>query len=293
MTDPKVSLVIPYIIENQQQYQIINRCIEVAAANATDENTEFILIDNGSPVSLTFTHNPKIAKIQYNEENIGVLPTFKQGYEISTGSVTCFIHSDVLLHEVGWDRRILATFGGNDRLGLAGLFGAKILHPNGGREICMSNMLGQEWGKCGCHPQAAGHHGNVERGLQPVSIFDGVGLFFKRECLQQLVEQTDMFAEWRAPHHFYDRIVGCKVVELGWHMAVIGIGFDHWSGATANSSELYNKTGKKWLEAQGMYDPNQVVDIQIYHIAEKQFFSEYSNKLPLTVDNSYNYRWRQ
>jgi len=290
----KVSLVIPYIIENEQQSKIVTRCIDVAAAGATKEDTEIVLIDNGSPISLTFTAHQRISKIKYNAENVGVVQTFKQGYEAADGDLICFIHSDVLLHEIGWDTRIAATFSGNDRLGLAGLFGAKILHPNGGRELCMSNMLGKEWGKCGCHQQSALHHGMLEQGVRPVSMFDGVGLFFRREALRQLVEETDFCADWRAPHHFYDRIVGCKIaIDLGWHMAVIGIGFDHWSGATGNASNIYAETSRKWLEKNGhAIIEGQPMDLHIYNIAEQQFFKEYTHRLPLLVDESYNYTWK-
>lgn len=286
-----VSVVIPYIVENEQQADIVHRCFGLANQFALSD-TEVIGIDNGSTYS--GDNHPYLRwAIHYNKENTGVLATFKQGYELATGNIICFIHSDVLLHEPGWDKRISDTFEADPQLGLAGLFGATGIGTDGGREFSMSNMLGKEWGKCTCHSQAALHHGALETGVKPAAVFDGVGLFFRRETLRQLVETTDMFDDWRAPHHFYDRIMSCKVAALGWHMAVIGIGFDHWSGATANASEVYNKTASEWLGkhlGKGFW---RTPDSAIYQIAEQQFFKEFRHRLPLRVGGDYSYRWQQ
>lgn len=287
----KVSLIIPFIAESGPQANIVRRCDELASQHRLMPRTEICLIDNGSTYragNWSFAAD----ELMVNDKNTGVLQTFKQGYELATGDIICFIHSDVLLHESGWDQRIANAFEIYPRLGLAGLFGARAVHPNGGREFCMSNMLGREWGMCDCHEVAADHHGVREAGIKPAAVFDGVGLFFRRETLRQLVEETDMFADWRAPHHFYDRIMSCKVADLGWHMAVIGIGFDHWSGATANSSEVYNQTALNWLERHRESIAGGTPDQHIYNIAEQQFFEEFSKRLPLRVMDDYSYRWQ-
>jgi len=294
----KLALVIPFI----DAWDITKRCLEKVNENSGSE-TEVWLIDNGSKDyyskdilkiltkfgegegHLTSVH------IKRNDTNLGVLPTFKQGLQFPDADIICFIHNDVLIQEKGWDEKVKGIFEANPKLGLAGLFGAVGVGDNGGRVRSMSKMQGAEWGKCECHEVAWQHHSEYLDGLHPATILDGVGMFFRREALEALVN-SDMFAEWRAPHHFYDRIMPLKLIDMGWKVATIGIGFDHWSGATANSSEIYNESGKQWLIEHGGYDETKPVDQQIYDIAEEQFFDEFGHRLPCSVDSNWNYLWR-
>ncbi len=294
----KLSLVIPYI----DNYDITKRCVEVACQNAGSE-FDLILIDNGSDknhfhdlkkiiehISETTLVNIGITGV-LNAKNIGVLPSFKQGFEESDTNIIGFIHNDVLLHEPNWVRRVEEAFESTPKLGLAGIFGAVGVGDNGGRVRSQSNILGQEWGACECHPVAWQHHSEHLTGVSPATILDGVGMFFSREAANSLME-TDMFADWRAPHHFYDRIMPLKLIDKGFKIATIGLGFDHWSGATANSSEKYTATGIEWLKSQGLGDDTQGVDAQIYAIAEKQFFDEFRHRLSCTVDSEWNYHFQ-
>ena len=135
-------------------------------------------------------------------------------------------------------------------------------------------------------------------GIAPAAVLDGVGLFFRRDTLRHLVEETDMFADWRAPHHFYDLILSCKVADSGWHVATIGIEFDHFAGATV-VSEIYSQTAIRWVERQlkaGLLSDvryGEHPDQTIYYIAEKQFFTEFRHRLPLFVNPDYSYKWAQ
>jgi hypothetical protein len=116
-------------------------------------------------------------------------------------------------------------------------------------------------------------------------------MFFSRAAANHLLG-TDIFVDWRAPHHFYDRIIPLKLIDAGYKIATLGLGFDHWSGATANSSEKYTESGKKWLEATGQYQDGVNIDKQIYDIAEKQFFTEFGRRIPCYVQSDWNYEWR-
>ena len=294
----KISLIVPYI----DTWPITKRCIEKINENS-DPDTEVILIDNGSAEHYDNRILDVLAKqneqggrlrnvrIHRNDDNTGVLATFKQGLELSTGDVICFIHNDVLIQEQGWDIKVSDVFASVHDLGLAGLFGAVGVGNNGGRIRSQSKMLGLEWGACECHDVAWKHHSEYLDGLSPATILDGVGMFFSRKALTDLT-YTDMFDDWRAPHHFYDRTIPLKLIDRGYKIATIGIGFDHFSGQTANSSTTYFDTGKKWLESQSKYDPSKPVDQQIYNIAEEQFFSEFGNRLPATVDSNWNYSFQ-
>lgn len=295
----RVSLVVPFIVENNQQGEILARCVSRLQGNIKNPSTRLTLIDNGSPDPLHVTRLNFVANsLVRNNENLGVIATFKQGYEATAGDIVAFIHSDVLLHEKGWDDRIAHAFQVDPQLGLAGLFGAKGIAGDGCRLETMSNMVGREWGKCPCHPVAWMHHGHHMTGTASAAVLDGVGLFFRRDTLRHLVEETDMFADWRAPHHFYDLILSCKVVNAGWHVATIGIEFDHFAGATV-VSDVYKQSAVRWVDRQvaagrlGDVRYCEHPDQTIYYIAEQQFFTEFRHRLPLFVDPDYGYKWTQ
>lgn len=286
-----ISLVVPFIADTEESKQILNKCLEYARRNASTDDIELVLIDNGSDERLA--QWPEFPSETYlrHEQNQGVLTTFKQGLQVSSGDIICFIHSDVLLHEPGWDARIQKAFDDDPKLGLAGLFGARGVAPDGGRIGAASHMLGAEWGITELRP-AALHHGMLMTEIMPAAVLDGVGMFFSRAALRDMADNTDIFADWRAPHHFYDRIMPLKMIELGYHVAVIGIQFDHWSGATANSSDKYMELAERWCDEQG-HDYNGVGwDDTVYWVAERQWRAEYATRLDCTVDDNYNYSWR-
>lgn len=284
----KVTIAIPFI----NQKDITVQCLESLVKNSTT-NPHYLLIDNGSH---TFTEHDleELGIDNYtlvqNDSNTGVLPTFKQALSHVTEGAVCFMHNDVLIHESGWDKRVSDAFDDDSRLGLMGLLGARGVMPDGGRVGVMSHMLGAVWGKTEIQP-AAIHHGELMTGIAPASVLDGVGMFFRYETLKQLADETDSFDEWRAPHHFYDRALTLRTISLDWHVAVIGIQFDHWSGATANQSPAYHKFGATWCVDRGIELIEGNADLTIYKYAEQQFFDEWMQKLPLSVQGSYDYRW--
>lgn len=294
----KISLVIPFI----DQVDITKHCIETVFRNAGSD-FELVLIDNGSEhknsreigrfATKLLKDSVTLGIFHRNDENLGVLSSFKQGLEIATGDVICFIHNDVLIHEQNWVSIVDQAFSNNPQLGLAGIFGAVGVGDNGGRIRPQSNMLGAEWGSCECHQFAWQHHSEHLNGLAPATILDGVGMFFSRKALTDLAS-TDMFDDWRAMHHFYDRIMPLKLIDKGYKIATIGLGFDHWSGATANSSVKYAVAGRKWLGEQKGVAPFEGMnaDQLIYTFAEQQFFDEFGSRIPCNVDSNWDYQWR-
>lgn len=281
----KLSLVIPFV----DQVDITNHCVETALKNAGSD-FDLLLIDNGSDKGTHGKIMPK-DKVRYirNAENTGVLPTFKQGFEKTDSDIICFIHNDVLLHHENWVQQVINAFENNPKLGLAGIFGAVGVGENGGRIRSMSQMLGKEWGKCECHEIAWQHHSEFLDGMHPAVILDAVGLFFSREAANSLI-QSDMFDSWRALNHFHDRTMPLKLIDRGFKIATIGLQFDHWSGATANSSEKWRDVARKWCEKQGL-PITDAPDHDMYLAAEKQFFNEFGKRLPCMVDSNWDYRW--
>lgn len=292
-----IALVVPFV----DNWDFTEHCIK-RAVQLSRHGFELIAIDNGSDEDyekrIKAILKPSVM-LRYvkNKENLGVIATFNQGLQHAVSDIICFIHNDVLIQELEWEKKIEHYFEDDPRLGLAGLLGGSGVHPDGGRMNVVSNMRGDEWGKCnGCHPVAALHHGMQLEGISPATVLDGVGLFFRRQCLQEIKDKTTALdVNVRAPHHWYDRNLTLHATALGWHVAVVGVGFDHWSGATANSSEKYHKTVSKWLKQHpdlAKQHEGKTLDETAYWIGENQFRAEWGNRLPVTINYNYEVTWR-
>lgn len=271
-----ISLIIPFI----DQLELLDPVVEQALALA-GEPIELILIDNGSVNK--YDKYPVIR----NETNLGIIETFKQGYEASRGDILFYIHSDCLLHEADWAIKLQQWFD-EYNLGLGGLFGAEQATLDGGRQSCYSNMLGKVWGSCNCHSAVVYHHGNLTTQVRPATLLDGVGMAFSRKLMQELIEQTDTFADWRSIFHFYDKIVSLKAILLGYRVATIPLAFDHYGSATSSGSDIYRQTASKWLTDHG-YTAGSDPDVDIMKLAEQQYMEEFSKYLPITVNDNYVY----
>jgi glycosyltransferase involved in cell wall biosynthesis len=290
-----IALVIPFV----DTWDFVEKCIKTAVINSRHA-FELIVIDNGSDENyekrIKALLRPYVLfRYVRNEKNLGVIQSFRQGARAASSDIVCFIHSDVLLQEKQWEKKIEHYFDNDPRLGLAGLLGGDGVFFNGGREHVVSNMQGLEWGKCDCHDVVANHHGVQMTEISPAIVLDGVGLFFRKECLINIMTKTTALdPKVRAPHHWYDRNLTLNAAALGWHTAVIGIGFDHWSGATANTSEKYHVTAEEWLNNHEEWLPlvrDKPIDQAIYNIGEKQFSDEWGSKMPARIDKNYKVRY--
>jgi glycosyltransferase involved in cell wall biosynthesis len=226
------------------------------------------------------------------QKNVGVLGTFKVGMEIAVEDIVIFTHNDLLIHELGWDERIQKEFDEHPKLGMAGFVGGQGVGDNGGRIATVSNMVGKEWGACECHEVIGAHHGTIMKGFMYGATLDGCCTIFRREAFDDIVENTDAFAPRRPLNHWYDRNIPLHMITRGWQVGIIGIEFDHFSANTGAGTESYLASVKKWGEEQGIaVDPTQP-DHSSYLVGEKQFFAEWSDKLPCIADTNGNYSWK-
>lgn len=287
-----VSLVIPFVDAFDKLAPVLDNACKLAGS----KDWELVLIDNGSQKPFPYKKYEKLVPkgITYirNETNTGVLPTYKQGFEVSQGDIIAFIHSDVLIHGKDWALRVKRAFKDDRKLGLAGFFGARGIGVDGGRSYSFGNMLGKVWGGCECHEAAYWHHGEpCWATVTPAAILDGLAMIFRRNTLYELVERTDAFGDNRSIFHFYDKILSLKTIQLGYHVGVIDIEIDHFSGATANASEEYKKTAAEWFKKRGLPYDKKNPDQSVYELAEKQMFDEYQQHLPMNVVGNYEYIW--
>ena len=270
------------VISVHNQLNLAKSCYENSLWRHPDFNqVERIIIDNESTPPLRREDFP-FAKIVRNEKNIGVYPTFKQGFEVSTGDVVAFLHSDVVVWEPDWEMRVLNTFNLNPQIGLVGFVGSDEIDQLGGRGGgTMSNFQGKmlvntslgttpdNW-----HGSPAEAHGKRMLGYQRGAVVDGCVMAIRRDAWNKIGYRENF-----PPHHFYDRLISTQMLEVGYHVGVFGVAFDHISGQTVNQEKGYHTMAFEWLSDNLVitppFDPTKNYDTDIYTIAEKKWLNEY------------------
>lgn len=291
------------------QHPLAQAAIDVAVHNLSGEtDVEIIVLDNASMPSwghygpngarlpipseaqmaaesgeIPMTVAPKTCTIKAfrKDKNIGVYPTFWWGLSVATGDVLAFLHSDLMVAEKGWDKRVLEAFEADSTLGMVGFIGSNEIDGAGGRGLgTCSNFMGQtykssskdgvkEWTGSPAEP-----HGRRMTGLEPAMVEDGCAMIFRRSCLEAISQRADF-----PPHHFYDRLLSCEVREKGYWMATLGIGCDHISGQTVNQEASYGDMAREWCEAHGLtMEGSHNWDNVVYREAERQWLKEYRDE---------------
>ena len=242
------------------------------------EDTELIVLDNGSDASFT-----EFVKKRWEEgtlpfrltihralANTGNYPLFEKGCEIAKGEIVAFMHSDVFIYQKGWDTNVRAQFDGHPELGLLGFIGSTELDAHGGRGTgTVSNMQGKtmvymepvvgesveakQWTGSEAHI-----HGRQDAGMTiDGSVVDGCVMIFRKSVLEQIGFKEDF-----PPHHFYDRMMSAQVIEAGYKVGILGIEFDHVSGQVANHESKWGETAKSWAKTHlGINEPHEWNDL--------------------------------
>lgn len=252
------------------QFELAGTMIQMLAEHSTvPKDVGLVVVDNGSsdPFSLyAFTKKEimdavgKFASFEVikNEENTGNYPIFKQvSMAMPEDRIIAFFHSDLLVYEDGWDTRIIAEFEAHPEHALAGFIGSTELDSFGGRGSgTRSNFMGQEVGRW--HGSPAEAHGQRIGGFEENgSVIDGCAMIFRNKVLRQL-ETMEGFP----PHHFYDRMMCCQVIEKGYRVGILGVECDHVSGQTANQEQGWSDTAKEWCSKYlGISEPSQWVEL--------------------------------
>jgi hypothetical protein len=251
------------------------------------ELTELVVIDNGSG-------KPFGAKgdryIRY-EENVGgnaVLHRWMADHwwgDEEPPEFMAFLHCDLMVHERGWDRRVVEAFDADPKLDLIGFVGSNEIDTLGGRGGgTMLNYRGEFFDGIGAASRAE-EHGRRITDLRPAAVVDHCAMIFRRSALEQLTPQEGHYA----PEHFYDRILSCEVIERGGHVAVLGIECDHFSGGIGPGMPKADALRRRWLDAEHLpYDPEDTYTA-VYLESERRFKARYMDTrfAPFRVDQSY------
>lgn len=237
------------------------------------EETEIVVIDNASdpPFGLPSEEDQALykttggARCVRNSGNVGNYPMFFQGLAETTGELIAFIHTDVFIYQKGWDMAVRSQFEAHADLGLVGFIGSTEIDNWGGRGGgTVSNMQGRRIQ----HPIIQDHawrgspaavHGAVSGGMTiDGSVVDGCVMIFRRTVFEQIP-----FRENFPPHHHYDRLFSCEVIERGFKVGILGIEFDHISGQSSNTQQAWQTTSAAWFKLHlGIDTPQQWAEVR-------------------------------
>jgi GT2 family glycosyltransferase len=199
------------------QLALTQACLDSLAR--TSRPFELCVIDNassdGTEAYFRDWRRPMAVRYERNGENVGLIRALNQGARLAGGELLCFLHNDTEMREPRWLERLEAAVRSPERIGLAGLYGARRVRRDGryvGRTIvhCLE----------GAAPLRAP--------VVEVAAVDGVCLFLPRAVL----ESVGGFDEGYGFFHGYDRELSFAVREAGWRCAVVDAPFVHRGGGT-------------------------------------------------------------
>ena len=272
----KLCVVVPVL----NQAPLATACIDFIQAYSS-QDTDIIILDNASdPVfdyDITHLKDTRNIKIIRLEKNIGVYPTFWEALKYTDADLIAYFHSDLMLCEEHWDKKVIGAFMERPNLGLMGFIGSDEIDSMGGRGLgTTSNFMGYDHANSGkdgvkrsWKGSAAEVHGKRNVGFSNAMVVDGCAMIFRRKVLEQISQRNNF-----PPHHFYDRLLCCEVMEQGYDVGVLGIGCDHISGQTVNQENAYSIMAEEWCKNHNINITHNWDDA-IYHEAERQWLSEY------------------
>lgn len=268
-----ISIVIPV----RNLHEITDECIDCALTYA-HQNIEVIVVDNNSDTPYVRDG----VKVIRNKKNAGFFPSLLQGIERASNDIVLTIHNDCFIWEEGFDIRLDNHFEQDDKLAIAGFFGARGLASNGARMFCESNMVGKKYGTPG------NLHGNYIAKSHPSTIFDSYSMCFNRNLLKTI----DCISI--VPHHFSDRLVCTRLLKAGYHARTIGIAHDHAGGFTSSTVSM-NTFTEDWCRERNL-PMIENWDTTLYKYGEAMFRQEFleltQGKHELWVQSNYTLQTR-
>lgn len=250
-----------------------------------DDKNDIVMVDNGS---LPAYEQIGDINIRY-KVNVGGNSVFHRWkvddwFGGREPDLLAFFHCDLMIHEEGWDNRVIEQFEADPDLALVGFVGSHEIDELGGRGAgTMLNYAGKFFPGIG-QASPAEAHGRRMTGFEPAAVLDHCSMIFRREMLEQLTPQENNYA----PFHFYDRILSCEVLEKGWHIGVLGIEVDHFSGGTGPGAGEADALMRRWLNEENILFPKDRPDVAMYIESERRFKSRFKGFFPLRVMPDYS-----
>jgi GT2 family glycosyltransferase len=212
-----VSLVL--VVYNQ--IALTRACLE--SLRPTTLPFELCVVDNASSDD-TAAHfarwaGPPTLRYHRNAENVGLIRALNQGAGLAGGESLCFLHNDAEMLDPRWLEKLAGVTAGGERVGLAGLYGARRVRRDGryaGRTIV--------------HALADGPR--MRAPVMEVAAVDGVCLFVPRAVFAEVGGFDERFGFF----HGYDRDLSFAVRARGYRCAVVDAPFIHRGGGTRTAA---------------------------------------------------------
>jgi GT2 family glycosyltransferase len=277
-----LSIIVPFL-NNYDLTEAVLACLE---KNVAGPHTEIIALNNGSAEGTLNLPSHSSTRVVELPENIGSYPVFHLAASLASPDreIVAVFHSDLFVYERGFDCRIADAFASCRQLGLLGFVGSNEIDQSGGRGLgTVSNFQGTSMTHNGQVWQGspAKVHGRCSTALERAAVVDGCAMIFRRSVLSSLPRLSNF-----PPHHFYDRLLSCQIMELGYLVAVLGIACDHISGQTANGASGYLDLARRWCKQHLGLENCDDWDLEIYRQAEARWLNEYRDRkrfIPLCV----------
>lgn len=159
--------------------------------------------------------------------NQEITEAYQRIYEGSKEPILAYLHDDLIIHEDGWDQRVLHEFE-NPKVGIVGFAGA----PGHGHPM----MYEQAYNACALgrvgfksNMRNAEVHGARFTGSCEVAVLDGMALFVRRELLDRCGGWPKM-SESPIGYFCYDYWICCMAHRYDYTIRLVGVDCDHLSG---------------------------------------------------------------
>lgn len=267
----KFTIVIPILNQFEEAAGYLDSWFALAK-----DRVNLIIIDNGSDEHwfcskdhIRWVSEGHNVSVLTNPENVGVYPTFAQGYKAAIYTPWIFYsHSDVEMLVPGWDVRLreMLEVAHSRNAGVCGMFGAKGI---GTPDLYKAPYAFTQMMRWDCHTvesmvDAGGTE--VSQDLTRCMVLDGFSLIVRRD----MVDVIGGFKHEQYPvHHMYDNDICLESHYAGFKNFVLDLDCVHHGGMTS--------TREKWAEKMG------TTDLDVHRAAHVAFYDKWRGKIPVGV----------
>ena len=188
-----------------------------------------------------------------SQENVGVTEAYHRIY-LAQREILCYLHTDVTIHERGWDRRLAQEFS-DPKVAIVGMGGALgIGTPDLYRKPYRIEQLARQ--QYFSNQSDWQIHGQREEDSRDVAVVDGFCMAIRRSFLDQI-------GGWKwfpFAFHMYDVAMCLQAIRHGWKVRMVGVNVTHHGGGASTTPEY-----KRWCEEHGTtlerehYEPHRWV----------------------------------
>lgn len=188
------------------------------------------------------------------------------GKEVKNADILGFLHDDILIHEDGWDTRVLDEF--NDPNVVVVGFGGGLAqgHPDIYKIPYELTQLGRSYYIS--NDDHAEKHGYRFTGSCDVAVLDSLSMFIRREFLDSLGGWPQDFP----PNHCLDHWISLSAHKHGKKVRVIGVKTFHKGGQTTVTNQDYHA----WAQITEWGS-----DAEMHKQAHRMIYDQFRGVLPV------------